>query len=127
LHHKWRNLQNYIKKGAKMGTNIVPISDLRREASRVVNNLREGSDVVYITQHGRPAAVLLNFEHYEALIAQLAELKQNQPQPTYAIAEEKNTFAALADMAQDLGVDDLAEQHDHYLYGGAYKKLGGGN
>ena len=100
-----------------MSTNIVPISDLRRQASRVVNTLREGSDVVYITQHGRPAAVLVNFEQYEALIAQLEELKQNQPQPMYTIAEEKSSFSALVDMAQDLGVDDLAEQHDHYLYG----------
>lgn len=100
-----------------MGTNIVPISDLRREASRVVNNLREGSDVIYITQHGRPAAVLVDFEKYEALLAEIEALKHNQPQPAYTVAEEKSTFAALADMAQDLGVDDLAEQHDHYLYG----------
>jgi prevent-host-death family protein len=100
-----------------MSVNIVPISDLRREASRVVNALRESSDVVYITQHGRPAAVLIDFEKYEALLAEIEALRQNQAQPTYAIAEEKSTFAALADMAQDLGVADLAEQHDHYLYG----------
>jgi prevent-host-death family protein len=100
-----------------MSTNIVPISDLRRQASKVVNTLRKGSDVVYITQHGRPAAVLVNFEQYEALIAELEALKQSQSKPTYTLAEEKGTFSALADMAQDLGVDDLAEQHDHYLYG----------
>ena len=100
-----------------MSTNIVPISDLRREASKVVKTLREGSDVVYITQHGRPAAVMVNFEQYEALIAELQALKQKQSKVTYAIAEEKSTFATLADMAQDLGVDDMAEQHDHYLYG----------
>ena len=99
-----------------MSTNIVPISDLRREASRVVNAVREGNDVVYITQHGRPAAVLVNFEQYEALLAQL-ELRKQQAQPTYTIAEEKGTFATLANMAEDLGIDDLAEQHDHYLYG----------
>ncbi|MBE2222854.1 MAG: type II toxin-antitoxin system Phd/YefM family antitoxin [Anaerolineae bacterium] len=100
-----------------MSTNIVPISDLRREASHVVNTLREGSDVFYITQHGRPAAVLVNFEQYEALIAELQTLKQNQSRPTYTVAEEKGSFSALAAMAQDLGVDDLAENHDHYLYG----------
>lgn len=100
-----------------MSTNIVPISDLRREASKVINTLREGSDVAYITQHGRPAAVLVNFDQYEALLAQLEELKKNQSRPIYHVAEERSTFSALADMAQDLGVDDLAEQHDHYLYG----------
>ncbi|WP_420631809.1 type II toxin-antitoxin system Phd/YefM family antitoxin [Candidatus Leptofilum sp.] len=100
-----------------MSTNIVPISDLRREASQVVKIVREGRDVVYITQHGRPAAVLVNYEQYEALIAELQALKQQQSKTAYTIAEQKGTFATLADMAQDLGADDLAEQHDHYLYG----------
>ncbi len=100
-----------------MSTNIIPISDLRRQASRVVKTLREGSDAVYITQHGRPAAVLVNYEQYEALLAQLEELRQRQSQAIQPIAEEKKTFSALADMAEDLGVDDFAEQHDHYLYG----------
>jgi prevent-host-death family protein len=100
-----------------MSTNIVPISDLRRQASQVVKELREGGDAVYITQHGRPAAVLVDFEAYEALLAELETLKQNQSQVVYAVAEQKSTFSTLADMAQDLGVDDLAEQHDHYLYG----------
>lgn len=57
-----------------MSINIMPISDLRRQASQVIKTLREGSDVVYITQHGRPAAVLVNFEQYEALMAQLEDL-----------------------------------------------------
>jgi prevent-host-death family protein len=100
-----------------MSTNIVPISDLRREAGQVVKTLKEGGDAVYITQHGRPAAVLVDYETYEALLAELKALKQNQARPVYTVAEEKSTFSALADMAQDLGVDDLAEQHDHYLYG----------
>jgi hypothetical protein len=28
-----------------------------------------------------------------------------------------NVLQKLASLAADLGVDDLAEQHDHYLYG----------
>lgn len=100
-----------------MSTNIIPISDLRRYASQVVKRLREGSDAIYITKNGRPAAVLVDYEKYEALLAQLEELLQNQAQPQYVVAEEKSTFSALAAMAEDLGVDDLAEQHDHYLYG----------
>jgi prevent-host-death family protein len=100
-----------------MSTNIVPISDLRRQASQVVRELREGGDAVYITQHGRPAAVLVDYEEYEALLAELESLKQSQSRVVYSVAEERSTFSALADMAQDLGVDDLAEQHDHYLYG----------
>lgn len=98
-----------------MSTNIVPISDLRRQASKVVNQVREGNDVAYITQHGRPAAVLINFDQYEAMVEELEALRRSQP--AYVIAEDKSTFSLLADMAQDFGVDDLAEQHDHYLYG----------
>lgn len=100
-----------------MSTNIIPISDLRRDASQVVKTLREGGEAVYITQHGRPTAVLVDYEKYEALLAQLEELLQKQNQPQYSVAEPKSIFTTLADMAEDLGVDDLAEQHDHYLYG----------
>ena len=32
-------------------------------------------------------------------------------------AAEKHILEVLAEMAEDLGVDDLAAQHDHYLYG----------
>jgi prevent-host-death family protein len=101
----------------EMTTNIVPISDLRREAGKVVNKLRESGAAVYITQHGRPAAVLVDYEQYEALLEELENLKRNQGRPVYSVGEEKGTFLTLAEMAQDLGVEDLAEQHDHYLYG----------
>jgi hypothetical protein len=32
-------------------------------------------------------------------------------------AAEKHILEVLAEMAEDLGLEDLAEQHDHYLYG----------
>lgn len=100
-----------------MSTNIVPISDLRRQVGQVVKTLREGSDVIYITQHGRPTAVLVDYAKYELLIDELQELKQRHSQATAEDTTEKNSFLVLAEMAQDLGVTDLAEQHDHYLYG----------
>lgn len=56
-----------------MGTKIMPISDLRRQASQVIKTRREGSEVVYITQHGRPAAVLVDYDQYEVLMAQLED------------------------------------------------------
>lgn len=98
-----------------MSTKIVPISDLRRQASRVIQMVRDGKEVVYITQHGRPAAVVINFEQYEALLAENETLKQSKV--TYPTQEENETFLKLGDMAEDLGAEDLAEQHDHYLYG----------
>jgi prevent-host-death family protein len=57
-----------------MTTKIMPIADLSRHTSEVVRSVRENGDVVFVTQHGRPAAVLLDYEAYEALLAQLEEL-----------------------------------------------------
>lgn len=57
-----------------MMTKIMPISDLRRQASQIVRLVQEGDSVVYITQHGRPAAVLVDYEQYEAMLAQLEDL-----------------------------------------------------
>ena len=57
-----------------MTTKIMPITDLRRQATQLVKLVKDGGDVVYITQHGRPAAVLVDYEQYESLIAQLGDL-----------------------------------------------------
>ena len=46
----------------------------------------------------------------ESLIKQwLASLEKPQ--------QPNKTFAYLASIAEDFGIDDLAENHDHYLYG----------
>jgi len=51
-----------------MATTIMPISDLRRKTREVVETVRE-NQTVYITQHGRPVMVLVEYEMYENLIA----------------------------------------------------------
>ena len=57
-----------------MATKIIPVSDLRRKTSDVIKAVQSGDRVVYITQHGRPAVVLVDYEHYEMLMAQLEDL-----------------------------------------------------
>lgn len=57
-----------------MVTKIIPVSDLRRKTSDVIKAVQSESEVVYITQHGRPVVVLVDYEHYEALMAQLEDL-----------------------------------------------------
>lgn len=57
-----------------MTTIIMPVSDLRRNAGELLDSVRESGDVIYITQHGRPAAVLIDYHQYEALLAQLEDL-----------------------------------------------------
>lgn len=44
---------------------IVPISDLRREAADLLRRVRETREPVVVTQRGRAAAVLLSIEEHE--------------------------------------------------------------
>lgn len=57
-----------------MSTKILPISDLRRQANEIINSVRETNDAVYITQHGRPVVVLVDYERYEQLQQDLEDL-----------------------------------------------------
>lgn len=44
---------------------IIPISDLRQNASNVVKSLSSSREPVFITQRGRAAAVMVSMEVYE--------------------------------------------------------------
>ena len=57
-----------------MATKIIPVSDLRRKTSDVIKAVQSEGEVVYVTLHGRPAVVLVDYENYEALMAQLEDL-----------------------------------------------------
>jgi len=57
-----------------MTVTIVPISDLRRKTSRLLQHTDESDEPVYITQYGRPKAVLLGYQAYERLMAQLEDV-----------------------------------------------------
>lgn len=50
-----------------MGTRIMPVSDLRRKTSEVLNDLGDERSEVYVTRYGHPVAVLVDYEHYERL------------------------------------------------------------
>lgn len=45
--------------------NIIPVSDLRRDAAGVLKQLKESKEPLVITQRGRAAAVMLSVEAYE--------------------------------------------------------------
>jgi prevent-host-death family protein len=44
---------------------IVPVSDLRKDAASVLERTRKSRDPVVITQRGRATAVLVSVEEYE--------------------------------------------------------------
>jgi prevent-host-death family protein len=45
--------------------NILPVSDLRRNAAKVLKKLRVNKEPIIITQRGRAAAVIIGVEAYE--------------------------------------------------------------
>jgi len=44
---------------------IIPISDLRQDASGVIKRLSASRDPLFITQRGRAAAVMVSMQEYE--------------------------------------------------------------
>ena len=45
--------------------NILPVSDLRQDAAKILKQLRDKKDPIIITQRGRAAAVMIGVEAYE--------------------------------------------------------------
>jgi prevent-host-death family protein len=83
-----------------MATKIMPISDLRRNAGEVLAAMRDGGDVIYITQHGRPAAVLVDYEQYEAMLAQLEDLADLTAIDAAADEPERDYVEFLAEIGR---------------------------
>jgi prevent-host-death family protein len=45
--------------------NIIPVSDLRQDAAKILKQLRNNKEPLIITQRGRAAAVMIGVEAYE--------------------------------------------------------------
>ena len=83
-----------------MATKIMPISDLRRKTRDVIDTVLHEGDAVYITQHGRPVVVLVDYEQYEQLLEQLQDLSDQVS--LEAAADEP--ARAYADFATEMGL-----------------------
>ncbi len=66
---------------------IIPISDLQTRAKKIVESVKHTRDPVIITQRGRPAALLVNYEDYEGMMATLEEMGQPDWRERLAEAE----------------------------------------
>lgn len=53
---------------------IIPISDLQTKTKEVVEGVKKTGDPVIITQRGRPAALVVNYEEYEGMLHTLDEM-----------------------------------------------------
>lgn len=83
-----------------MTTKIMPVSDLRRETSKVIQTILREKEAVYITQHGRPAVVLVDYEQYEAMLAQLEDMADLVSLKAAVDEPERDYEAFLAEMGE---------------------------
>ena len=88
-----------------MATKIIPVSDLRRKTSDVIKAVQSGGQAVYVTQHGRPVVVLVGYEDYEALMAQLEDLSDLAS--LEAAADER--VRPYGEFLAELGSPDVGE------------------
>ena len=76
---------------------MTPLTEARNRLSEIVDDvISTGSDFI-ITKHGRPAAVLVGYDEYEALLE------------TLNILSDPETMAALAEAERDLAAGDLVD------------------
>lgn len=83
----------------------VPVRELRSELSRVIDQVADLREHVIVTRRGRPAAVLVPVDEYEAL-EETAEILSD-PDTLEAIDEglreaERGETVTLADLRRDL-------------------------
>lgn len=45
--------------------NIIPVSDLRQDAAKVLRQVKDSGEPIVITQRGRAAAIMLSVEAFE--------------------------------------------------------------
>ncbi len=58
-----------------MATRIVNVSELKTRLAGLMAQLEAKGVPVYVTQHGKPKAVLVKYEEYEALLERLDDLE----------------------------------------------------
>ncbi|MBI3541039.1 MAG: type II toxin-antitoxin system Phd/YefM family antitoxin [Deltaproteobacteria bacterium] len=66
---------------------IIPISDLQTKTKEVIEGVKRTRDPVIITQRGRPAALVVNYEEYEGMLHTLDEMSYPDWQERLAEAE----------------------------------------
>ncbi|MFQ5435868.1 MAG: type II toxin-antitoxin system Phd/YefM family antitoxin [Anaerolineae bacterium] len=95
-----------------MTTKIMPATDLRAQIGRILDELAETGEPVFVTRYGRAQAVLLNIATYDALTEQHAT-------PTVqAVAEplaQYQTHLTQIDFAER-GDPDARHQHTQEVY-----------
>ena len=58
-----------------MAVKIVTVSELKTRLATAIADLDAKGVPIYVTQHGKPKAVLVGYEDYEALLGKIEDLE----------------------------------------------------
>ena len=58
-----------------MSTRIVTVSELKTRLGALMAELQEQGVPLFVTQHGKPKAVLTRYDEYEALIKKIEDME----------------------------------------------------
>jgi prevent-host-death family protein len=78
-----------------MPTRIVTVSELKTKLGAMMAELEERGIPLYVTQHGKPKAVLARYDEYEAMLKKLEDLED--------LLAMKESLAAPEEEAISLG------------------------
>ena len=56
--------------------NIIPITDLQRQAGQIIGSLADSEEPIVITQRGRASAIIMSAERYSEIEADLKRLDE---------------------------------------------------
>lgn len=68
--------------------NIIPITDLQRQAAKILSDVNKSSEPIIITQRGRATAVLLSAKRYAEIEEDLAEFDDLELEYLIALGEK---------------------------------------
>ncbi len=83
-----------------MATTIVTVSELKTKLGALMSELEEKGVPMFVTQHGKPKAVLTRYDEYEALMRKLEDFED--------LLAMKDSLAAPEEEAVSL--DDYAKK-----------------
>ncbi len=83
-------------------SHLVPVSEARAQLSALIKNAVDHD--ITLMNHGRPAAMLLSAERYEALLEEIEDLKDR-----LSVHERDGVTVSFDNLMSELGIaDDVA-------------------
>jgi len=76
-----------------MATRIVTVSELKVRLAALMAELEEQGVPLYVTQHGKPKAVLARYDEYEALVQKIEDMEDLLAMKESLVAPEEEAVS----------------------------------